>query len=237
MTSPIGTIDRAVAIGYDDNHLGTAVVQTVTATAPLASSGGETPNITLEADKWEGWEDVPGDISQGTAGAALTYEAVRDTAFLTYFFRNNQLDSLSMKFQMPHAWDSSVAPVPHLHVSPQVAPSSSPQNVHLTGYWCWTDPSTAIPALTGWTTFTADLEVATADAFKTYYVNIDNVTVPEGLKGSAMLLVYLQRDGGAGDDTYTTNKAGGTVQANLALVSFDCHVKKIRVGSPTPVPV
>jgi hypothetical protein len=188
-------------------------------------------------DRFIGWDDIFGDISQGTAAAALTYEAVRDTPFLGYHFRASQLDSLSMRFQMPHSWDAAVAPVPHLHVTPLAAPSPSPRNVHLSGYWCWTQPDVVIPALSGWTPWTADLEVATADQFKTFYVNIENVTVPAGLKGSAILLVYLQRDGGVGTDTYTQGKGYGTTSANLLLTSFDCHVKKVRFGSPTPAPV
>jgi hypothetical protein len=237
MTSPIGTVEEVAALGYDNNDIGPSAVTAVTATSPLTSTGGETPDIAIPAELWEGWDDVPGDISQGTANAALTYEAIRNTPFLAYHFRNNQLDSLSMRFQMPHSWDSSVAPVPHLHVSPQVAPSSSPQNVRMTGYWVWTDSTTPIPILSSWTPFTCDFSVTTAGAFCTGYENITNVTVPVGLKGSAMLLVYIQRDGGQGADTYTTNKSGGTTSANLALISFDCHVKKIRVGSPTVVPI
>lgn len=236
MTSPIGTIDEVAALGYDNNDIGTSVVTAVTATAPLASSGGETPNITISTLNTEGYDDVFGDISQGTAAAALVYEALRDTPFKAYYFKNNAKEALMMRFQMPHSWDATAPIYPHLHCSPQVNPAVA-QNVHLTGYYCWTNDTTAIPALVGWTPFACDLPIGTSDAYKTFYVNLATVNPTAGLKGSALLLVYVERDGGVGDDTYTTNKVGGTVQANLALISLDIHVKKIRIGSPTPTPI
>jgi hypothetical protein len=182
------------------------------------------------------WDDLQGDISQATAATALTYEDYRDTPFKMYFFKNNGVDALYMRFQMPHAWAANTEVIPHLHVIPMVAPSSSPQNVELTGYYCWCDPNTAAPALLGWTPFTANLSIVTGMEFKPTYVNLFSST-PTGKVGSAFLLVYVQRDGGSGGDTYTTDKSGGTVAANLGLVSLDCHIQKNKQGSPTAVPI
>jgi hypothetical protein len=73
--------------------------------------------------------------------------------------------------------------------------------------------------------------------FKTHYVDLATIIPPAGTKGSAFLLVYCEHDGGAGTDTYTNNKGFGTPQATIALVGLDCHMKKIRIGSPTPAPI
>jgi hypothetical protein len=213
-----------------------ARVTSVTGTAPVESSGGTAPAISIPSSLYEGWDDVFGDISQGTSSSSLTYEALRDTAFKAYHFQNNQLDSLMMRFQMPHSWDHTEVVVPHLHVMPLVNPASE-QNVRLTGYYCWTDLNNAMPALTGWTTFGVSLPITTTSAYKTVYANLASITPPENSLGSSILLVYVSRNGGVGDDTYTTNKVGGTVQANLALMSLDVHYKKVRIGSPTLTPI
>lgn len=81
------------------------------------------------------WDDLQGDVSQGTAGAALTFEAFSDTPFKLLCLRNNQDDELHMRFQMPHRWNRGEVR-PHIHLIPLADPAAS-QIAHFAGQYAW----------------------------------------------------------------------------------------------------
>lgn len=179
------------------------------------------------------WGDLRGSAAQGKASAALTLEAYRDTAFQMYFFRHDQDDTLDFEFQMPHRWRKDTAVRPHLHVVPMVAPAAD-ENCYFTGYYTWAPFSfSPIPLLAGWTTFTATLTVTPTDAFRHMIVTLGTFNPPANPTESTMLLIHVVRAGTNLLDTYDTNKVGGTVAANLGLLSADVHYRKEHFGSIT----
>lgn len=183
------------------------------------------------------WDDLQGDVSQGTAAAALTYEVYRDTPFFMYFFRHNQSDSLSMRYQFPHGVHLTTAVVPHLHLIPMVSPGGTPQNLRLIGRYTWSSGGAAVPANASWTTFgPINVPIAAGDEFVPKLVDLATVTAPASMKGSDHLLVFCQRDGTNIGDTYNTGKVGGTALANVALLSLDCHYRKATRGSLLAAP-
>lgn len=182
------------------------------------------------------WDDVLGSISQGTAGAALTYEVYRDTAFMMYFMRHDQDDALSFVFQFPHTWKYNTNVKPHLHVIPMADPSSS-EDVYFTGYYAWTKAGgAALPALSSWTTFTKTQAIAPGDIYIQKLVSLVTITPPSEARGSTCLMLYVRRNGTSPNDTYTTSKSSGTSQANLGLVSADVHFQRINAGSEAETP-
>jgi hypothetical protein len=182
------------------------------------------------------WDDILGDVSQGTAVAALTYEVYRATTFFMYFFRSGQDDALSMRFQLPHTIDKTGLLVPHLHVIPMSAPGA-PQNVRIIGSYAWARYGEVVPDAGGWTTFgPLSVPFAAADQFKQTYLNLVDIIPPVGLRGSDILFVNVIRNGTNPADTYNTAKVGGTGLANLALASLDVHYRKSTQGSVTVVP-
>lgn len=205
----------------------------------MLDNGFELASEVDEVAAWAGadtvgrWDDVLGDITQGNATAALTYEAYRDTNHLMYFFQHNQADALHMRFQMPHAWGLGIVR-PHLHFVPMVNPVA-PQVFGVKGEWAWADYGQAVPAASGWTAFAATATIAVDDAFKARILALGDVAPTANARGSSILLMRLYRDQGA-TDTYTTSKSGGTAQANVGLLSFDVHYQKGSQGSVTEIP-
>ena len=162
------------------------------------------------------------------------------TTFSMYFFRHDQNDSLSMRFQFPHGVDvSGTIVVPHLHIVPMVAPAAPPENVRFTGAYAWAVAGTAIPAVGGWTAFGPLLiPIAAGDEWKENKVLLVNIVPPVGYKASSILLVNVVRTGTDIGDTYSTNKAvpPGTAAANIGLLSLDVHYRKATNGSVVQLP-
>lgn len=173
------------------------------------------------------WDDVIGPIDFAASVAALTYEAYRDTPAMVSKMRHDQNDALTLRFQMPHGWDlGNVGP--HIHVIPTAAGSG---NFVLDGYYTWSRIGTlALPALSGWTPFTASKALVAGDQYIEQVLSLATVVPPANAKyPSANLWVYLRRV--SATDTYETNAPDGTVQANIVLAGADCHVRKSRAGT------
>jgi len=185
-------------------------------------------------------EDLLGDVSQGTAAAALTYEAFRDTPHKMYFFAHNADDTLHCRLQLSHGWQLGTNVEVHLHWIPMVDPSSSPQNIIIDGYYYWAKYDEVIPELASWTAISPKITipVVTGDAFKHKRTTIFTATPPAGALVSDVLLIYLRRPGASdGDDTYSTSKAAGTATANMRLLYVDGHFHKGRHGLPQASPL
>jgi hypothetical protein len=181
------------------------------------------------------WDDAFGDIAQGQATAALTYEAYRDTAYLIYCMQHNQDDTLHFRFQFPHRWKYDTNVILHIHFLPLADPASD-QDVHFDGYYAWSKiGGTAVPALTGWTTFSVTQTISNGDVYKQKIKTLATITPPSEARESTFLLVYLRRNSGA-SDTYTTSKDHGTAQANVGLLGVDVHFRLNKVGTITDIP-
>ena len=182
-----------------------------------------------------GWDDLQGSVTQGTASAALTTEVYRDTPFRMSFFRSGQSDSLSFLYQMAHRWQAGTKVRPHVHVVPMADPVA-PQTVLIQGQFAWFNDTIALPANSGWTTFSVLVTINPGDVFKEKVIDLTGgvgLTPPAGIVESDILAVFIQRSGSDGQDTYNTAKSGGTALANLGLVSFDCHYQSQKVGTQT----
>ncbi len=184
-------------------------------------------------------EDMLGDVSQGTAAAALTYEEVRNTAYKAYFFSRSADDVLCMRLQVPHGWQLDTNVEVHIHWAPMVDPSSSPQVVVFDGYYWWAKHGTVIPELASWTAWPkVTPNVVTGDAFKPKMTSLFTVDPPAGAAVSDFLLVYVRRPGASdAADTYETSKAVGTAAANVMLLGIDAHYERGRHGLPQEAPL
>lgn len=152
-----------------------------------------------------------------------------------YFFRYDQDDTLSMRFQFSHKWRPGTTVYPHMHVVPMSNPAST-QEVYFDGYYAWSDGTNAIPAFASWTRFTKFLPINPGDAFIEKYVDFGAVTPPATAKESAILLIQVRRAGTTAADSYTTNKTPGTTQANLGLLSLDVHYRANKMGTLPQIP-
>jgi hypothetical protein len=170
------------------------------------------------------WNDLQGSVSEGAAGAALTFAAFRDTPFKLASFRDAQSDELHMTFQMSHGWKPGTPVRPHIHVIPLAAATGT---VRLTGYYAWALYGQETPALVGWTAFTVDHSILAAEVNKLDILALADITPPDSAAESDCLLVYVKRDGGAGADTYA---------GNLAVVSLDCHYQIEKDGTDAEFP-
>jgi hypothetical protein len=114
-----------------------------------------------------------------------------------------------------------------------MADPATPQNVYMIGQYAWLDVQMGnqLPANAGWTTFNVTTAINPGDVFKEKIISLPAIIPPVGALESALLLLYVQRNGLNVLDTYTTAKSGGTAAANLGLLSFDCHVQIEKVGS------
>jgi len=182
------------------------------------------------------WDDLQGTIAEGDNTGALTWEVYRDTPFKMAFFHYLQDDKLSYVWQLPHRWKQGTKVYPHLHCIPMSAPAS-PQDLYFTikYYWCIT--GSAVPGVASWTDAAPVTHtIAAADQFKLLIIGMGGITPPALAKESSILLYQLTRVGTSALDTYTTNKTGGTVQANLALVSSDLHYQANKPGTEAEFP-
>lgn len=250
--APIDTLANLallVATPYSD---GTKIyVNEVEDTYVLEKAGAHTPDgvaviAAVGGGYWVArargrWDDMQGSIGQGAGAAALTVEAFRDTAFLLWYMRYDQLDALNFVYQFSHRWDYSRAVVPHLHVMPVADPAVA-EVARFDGYYAWSRPGYAaapLPALVGWTPFgPIDLPVNPGDVYVQKIISLGAVTPPSWARGSTCLLLWFRRFGTSPADTYNTPKVGGTPAANLAILSTDVHYRvENAAGSETEIPV
>lgn len=182
------------------------------------------------------WDDLQGDVSEGAAAGALTYEAFRDTNFRLYFFRHDQNDQLYFRYQLRHSWLYSQPIYPHLHLLPMSNPGAA-QVAYFSGSYAWSQVGQAeIPAAASWTPFTASLTVNPGDRYVQKILPLVTATPPSYARGSCFFLVQIARLGTNPADTYTTNKDHGTGAANLGLLGGDLHFRASGSGSIAQYP-
>lgn len=177
------------------------------------------------------WTDVLMDVGQASGLAALSFDAYRDTSFNLYCFRYDQTDELQFKVQFPHDWQPNSEVRVHMHAIPLADPATT-QTIALAGSYCWAHYGAEVPAASGWTTFTATHDVAAGDVFKSSIISLFHST-PTGAKESSILLCRVNMSAAT---TYTTNKVGGTVQANLAALYLDAHYQRNKWGTVNEAP-
>lgn len=196
-------------------------------------SPGLVPAINDNMGRWNDLFPNPNTVV-GTASAALTYQSVRDTPFLAAFFRNDQDDNLSFSYQMPHDWVLGSTLRSHMHFIPH---GTAGGDVVINGYYCFTGlngGSTALPQLSGWTSFRVVKTLVVGDMFKEQVISLPNIVPPSWASNSAHLHIFWQRPGSsdAGDTFESNNPGPGQVAANVQLVSFDTHyLRDGRLGT------
>lgn len=174
--------------------------------------------------------DIVGMVEQAAAAGALTLDPVQDTNNSLYWFRHDQQDTLSMRYQFDHSWGDT-AINPHLHL---MSGSPSAGDAVFVGEYAWTRVGSGLvlPALSGWTAFRKVASFTIADRWQEKLVNLATITPPDLAKGaSATLWIRVTRDGSDPADTLEGAKGNGTNQANLGLVFFDCHFDSTSFGT------
>lgn len=182
------------------------------------------------------WDDIkPNLVSVGSGSAALDRKAIRTGAPLYDHFVRNQTDVLIYSFQTEHGWDGTIVR-PHAHVIPTslvVGDSATVLgNVYWLFRWAWTGIGTGlkIPVGSAWTNLNITQPITIGNQMEELIVG-PSITPPSGLPLSAHLHVEMSRLGTNALDTYDSDSESGTAAANLALVSVDCHARRIRTGS------
>lgn len=184
------------------------------------------------------WDDMMGDISEGVGTGALTYEAWEGTPAVGYpnhkrfYFRHNQPDELSFRFQFSHQWLRGSSVYPHMHITPCADPAA-PQEMTVRGYYYWTVEGVVTPPINLWTPFEVSEPILPGDAKKPRLFGLGSIAPPANAMESSILKIVLARVVG---DTYTTNKTWGTGAANVALDSVDCHYRKNKIGTEKSIP-
>jgi len=173
------------------------------------------------------WDDQQGSESQGSGGAALTYATYRDTPFKLFSFRASQSDELHLRFQMPHGWDPTTEVHFHIHTIPLTDPAAA-QSARIEGQYFWiTHSGVEIPANAGWTTFALDFAIDPGDVNMQKVAPVFHSQPPTDAQESSILLVYVKRSGLDVADTYT---------GNLAILSLDCHIQRVKIGTLAELP-
>ncbi len=177
-----------------------------------------------------GWDDIQGGIATGVGATLLANDAFSNTPFRLLCFRHTQDDSLSFTYQMPHRWQPGTVVRPHLHYLPLADPAVA-QNIRFAGQYVWVPAGTPLGANAVWTPFTIDAPVLPGDINQHKIAALPLITPPATAIESSVLCVFWIRNGLSGADTYTTNKASGTLAANVGLLSADCHVQVAKGGT------
>lgn len=182
------------------------------------------------------WDDAQGDVQQGNAAGVLTNESFRDTDFRMAFFRHDQQDDLSFRYQFPHRWRYDTAVVPHLHLLPMADPAAD-EDAYFDGYYTWSRVGQlAVPALASWTPFTATVTISPGDQYVQRVASLGSITPPAWVRESSLLMLHFQRNATHVNDTYDTAKDHGTPAANLGVLSADVHYRLAHSGTLTQLP-
>lgn len=181
------------------------------------------------------WKDLQRPIEMGSGAAALVYELYASSPFKMYFFSHNQDDVLYFTHQMQHDWEVGTDVYPHMHVYPM---ANGAGDVVLDGYYAWSRVGVSLPTtMAGWTYFKVARAFTADDQYDENVIGWGPITPPEWASESSHLLTYIRRPGASDvDDTYSTNKVGGTVTANLGLMSADVHYQLGKLGTVDQYP-
>jgi len=131
---------------------------------------------------------------------------------------------------MSHRWQPGTTVRPHLHFIPLADPAA-PQNIHFIGQYAWFGVDTLVPLNAGWTPFVVDVTVNPGGVNREVIAALPLIIPPPTMIESAILAVFWERNGTNILDTYSTNKVGGTISANVGLVSADCHFQVAKEGT------
>lgn len=173
------------------------------------------------------WDDLQGEIANGTGVGSLTYENYRDTTLKLYHWRHDQADELGFAYQMSHRWAGTIVK-PHLHVIP-LAPAGGTVAIQI--QWVWGRVGEEVPVFSKWSTRNIRETFSASDRFREKIIRFGEIAPPPGAGASSILYIHSERV--PADDTYDTSKGYGTAAANLALVSHDVHYQATRMGTVT----
>lgn len=208
-------------------------------TFTITKAGMQNGSGDSQAERWMDLFPVP--YIQGTSTAALTTGAVRDSLFRANFFSSTQNDDVSFSYQMPHNWVIGSSVRPHLHFIPHGTGSEDGYLV-MDGYYSWTyigNDTLQIPQQASWTYFRTKMYISSADFFEEKVISTDYIAPPTSFTTnsygrSAHLHIFWRRPAtlDSEDNFISLNPTGGGVaNANIQVVSFDCHVLVKGSGS------
>ena len=113
-----------------------------------------------------------------------------------------------------------------------VAPAAPPLNVYFQIDYTWQNVGAEIPTAASWVSTNPTMPIAAGDEFKAKeFILASDVAPPANEAYDSIFLIRVARLGTDGNDTYNTNKVGGTGAANLGLISLDFVFLKDRLGS------
>jgi hypothetical protein len=175
------------------------------------------------------WEDVQGDAFNADKKDGLTLETYRDTDHQCYFFNHDAVNTLSLKFQMPHRYSTGSVRV-HTHTIPCATAAG---NVVFKTLWAWERNGYTMPSTSGWSSKTSTMAVYASNVYKEKYHHLATCAVATGCGASSILWVTVKRVATATTDTYTASKAGAgfDASANLAVSYIDVHYPVKRAGT------
>lgn len=220
-----GNIDYTVQMPML-NVLSSATMESVTATTAAFSS-----TRTSE----ENWDDLQGNSDQAAGAGGLTFQQYGTTGHSMYFMRHDQDDTLYMKFQMPHGWDTSSDVRPHIHFIPTAVPGAN-QVIMFGGSYTWASVGKVFNSGTTWTTWSASFTVGTGSAGKEWATTLVTVPPTGNASESDFLLMTIRRSGSDTRDTYTTSSPFGNAASNMALIGVDVHFRKVKQGTSIEFP-
>jgi hypothetical protein len=194
-------------IGHTDYIGGPATLWTDAVTAPAAGAGA----FDLTSDPW------PSDT---------------DPIHLLCF-EHSAVQIIGFHTQMPHGWKPESEVRPHVHFVPLADPVAT-QSARFIIYYAWAPINGS--ALTGQANETVDVTIEPGDLNKHRIIGFSMLTPPAGSHESIILSWAVARAGTDPADTYTTDKAYGTVEANIGLLSFDVHYQLEKEGSISEFP-
>jgi hypothetical protein len=183
------------------------------------------------------WDDLLGPAASALKDAAIVTEAFADTAFTANFYVYDQDDAICWTLQTSHRWDRTTSLYFHLHIVPMATPLAT-QNIRFDGQYAWAHYGTAVPLNVGWTTIPAiTVPVTVNDGMKAMIVPLVTIPPPSPAFESDILLIRVRRPGLTDAlDTYHTSKTGGSVKANVCILSGDAHFQVNKDGTATEIP-
>lgn len=169
------------------------------------------------AARWDDAQVEPSSISMVT-------ESFRGGPAVAPYYRHDVLLTVQAIVRPPWGWDRATAIRPVLYVVPAAAGAGTA--VFLLSY-AWSAPGAELPAV--WASTTLRLPIVAGDQWRTMLVSGPLVPPRDGAPAGSALWCVWQRGGLAGE-TYTTGKATGVAQANVALVSTGARYQRTSAG-------
>ena len=126
------------------------------------------------------WDDSLGDLFNADKRSGFTLEEYRDTDHEIYFANHDAVNTVSLKFQMPHRYSTGSVRA-HVHCIPAAAGAG---NVVFHTSYAWERSGYEVPVASSWTTVVSTMAVATAHTWKEKLHHLATCAVATGVGAS-----------------------------------------------------